>query len=213
MASFNQQVLGRQIDGKEITSLPNAVIVDWPDHQYRGLMLDVVRNFQSPAEIEKILGYMRDMRLNVLHFHFADDEGWRLQMPSLPELTEVGGRRGYTLDPVADGFMSQYYRGDGNPDNFTTTSNGYFTRQEFIDLLRLADSYGIAVLPEIESPAMLAPPSRPWSGDTKIRAGCARPAPDPRRRHVEVYQRPGLSRLRDESGPGDHLPIHGNRLR
>jgi len=152
LASFNQQVLGNQADGKEIKSLPNAVIEDWPDHGYRGLMLDVVRNFQSPAEIEKILRHMRDLRLNVLHFHFADDEGWRLQMPSLPELTEVGSRRGYTLDDVADGFIPQYYRGDGNPDSFNTTSNGYFSRQEFIDMLRLADSYGIAVLPEIESP-------------------------------------------------------------
>lgn len=147
LASFNQNVLDR-----EVTSLPDAVIEDWPDFEYRGILLDIVRNYQTPEEIEKILRRMRDLRLNVLHFHFADDEGWRLQMPSLPELTEVGSRRGYTENDVDSGFISQYYRGDGNPDSFTTTGNGYWTRQEFIDMLRLADSYGIAVMPEIESP-------------------------------------------------------------
>lgn len=147
LASFNQQVLDT-----ERRTLPNAVIEDWPDFEYRGLLLDVVRNYQSPSEIEKILHQMRDLRLNVLHFHFADDEGWRLQMPSLPELTEVGSRRGYTADDTRSDFIPQYYRGDGNPNSLTTTGNGYYTRQEFIDLLRLADSYGISVLPEIESP-------------------------------------------------------------
>ena len=147
LASFNQNVLDR-----ELTVLPDAVIEDWPDFEYRGVMLDIVRNYQTPEELEKIMRRMRDLRLNVLHFHFADDEGWRLQMPSLPELTEVGARRGYTTDDVASGFIPQYYRGDGNPDSFTTTGNGYYTRQEFIDLLRLAKSYGITVMPEIESP-------------------------------------------------------------
>ncbi len=147
LASFNQQVLD-----KERNELPNAVIEDWPDFGYRGMLLDVVRNYQTPTEIEKILHQMRDLRLNVLHFHFADDEGWRLQMPSLPELTAVGSRRGYTPDDSRTDFISQYYRGDGNPNSLTTTGNGYYTRQEFIDLLRLADSYGIRVIPEVESP-------------------------------------------------------------
>lgn len=147
LAAFNQQVLSR-----EVTELPEAVIEDWPDFEYRGILLDIVRNYQTPEEIRKILSRMRDLRLNALHFHFADDEGWRLQMPSLPELTEVGSRRGYTTDDTNAGFISQYYRGDGNPNSFATTGNGYYTRQEFIDLLRLADSYGITVIPEIESP-------------------------------------------------------------
>ena len=147
LASFNQQVLDT-----EIRSLPNAVIEDWPDFEYRGILLDVVRNYQTPTEIEKILHQMRDLRLNVLHFHFADDEGWRLQMPSLPELTMVGSRRGYTTDDTRSDYIPQYYRGDGDPNSLTTTGNGYYTRQEFIDLLRLADSYGITVIPEIESP-------------------------------------------------------------
>lgn len=133
------------------TELPRAVIEDWPSLPYRGLMLDVARNFLPATEIAKLLRQMRDLRLNTLHFHIADDEGWRLEMPSLPELTAMGARRGYTPGTADPGFGPQYYRGDGCPDS-PTTSNGYISRAEYVDLLRLAHSLGIDVIPEIESP-------------------------------------------------------------
>lgn len=141
----------QNISASGATELPNAVIEDWPSHVYRGLMVDIARNFLPATQIAKLMHQMRDLRLNVLHFHFADDEGWRLELPSLPELTEVGSRRGYTPGAADPDFGPQYYRGDGNPDS-PTTSNGYITRAEFVDLLRLAQSLGITVIPEIESP-------------------------------------------------------------
>jgi len=144
-ASFRAQVMR-----PGTKSLPLAVIEDWPDMAYRGLMVDIVRNYQTPDQLHKLLRQMRDLRLNVLHFHFADDEAWRLEIPSLPELTSMASRRGYSLDD-AD-FLAQAYRGDGNPDSYHTTGNGFYTRQEFIDLLRAATDMGITVLPEIESP-------------------------------------------------------------
>lgn len=144
-ASFRAQVML-----PTVKSLPHAVIEDWPDMDYRGMMIDIVRNYQTPDQLHKLLRQMRDMRLNVLHFHFADDEAWRLEIPSIPELTSMASRRGYTLDD-AD-FLAQAYRGDGNPDSYSTTGNGFYTRQEFIDLLRAATDMGITVLPEIESP-------------------------------------------------------------
>lgn len=129
---------------------PAAIITDRPDFPYRGLMIDISRNYQTPAQLDRILHLMARYGLNVLHFHFSDDEAWRLEIPGLPELTEVGGRRGYTTDESEH--MAQIFCGDGNPDNPAGSSNGYFTRDEFIAMLRTANSLGITVLPEIESP-------------------------------------------------------------
>ena len=72
--------------------------MDAPRFGYRGFMLDVARNFQPKAEVLRVLDLMARYKLNVLHFHLTDDEGWRLEIPSLPELTTVGARRGHTLD-------------------------------------------------------------------------------------------------------------------
>ncbi len=130
--------------------LPAAVITDYPDFGYRGLMIDIARNYQSPEEMERILQLMSRYGFNVLHFHIADDEAWRLEIPGLPELTDVGGRRGYTLD--GKDFLPQIYSGDGNPATTGNSSNGYFTRTDFINLLKKADELGIRVIPEIESP-------------------------------------------------------------
>lgn len=130
--------------------LPGGVIEDWPDFPYRGVMIDISRNYQTPAEMNRLLDLMAIYGLNVLHYHFADDEAWRLEIPGLPELTAVGSRRGYTTDE-AD-FMAQLFAGNGNPDDLTGSANGYFTRDEFIAMLRHADSLGITVIPEVESP-------------------------------------------------------------
>ncbi len=130
--------------------LPDAVITDRPSLPYRGLMVDIARNFQQPEEIHRVLDMMAVYGLNVFHFHLVDDEAWRLEIAGLPELTEMGGRRGYT--PGSDGtFLPQIFGGDGNPAS-ATSNNGYISRQEYIDIIKHADSLGIAVIPEIESP-------------------------------------------------------------
>lgn len=132
--------------------VPAGTIEDWADYAYRGFMLDVVRNFQKPADVKSILALMARYGLNTLHFHLGDDEGWRVEIPALPELTQVGGHRGYTLtDDVP--FLKGIYSGDGNPDNFDTPANGFYTVAEYQDILRYADSLGIAVLPEFDTPA------------------------------------------------------------
>ncbi len=131
--------------------LPNAQIADQPDFGYRGVMLDIARNYQTIDEMHKMVDMMAAYGFNVLHFHGMDDEAWRLEIKALPELTQVGSRRGYTEDYYGD-FLPQTYNGDGNPDSHATTSNGYITEEEFIGLLQHADSLGIIVLPEVEAP-------------------------------------------------------------
>lgn len=146
-APFQIKVMGGKDRG---AVLPNAVIDDCPDLPWRGLMIDIARNYQSPKTLRQILRLMCANRLNRLHFHFADDEAWRLEIPGLPELTDIGSRRGYTTDESEH--LVQIFAGDGDPDNAAGSANGHFTRQDFIDLIKEANVLGIEVIPEIETP-------------------------------------------------------------
>jgi hexosaminidase len=132
---------------KEI-QIPCVEIKDEPRFPYRAFMLDVGRNFQPKSEIFKVLDVMALYKLNVFHFHLTEDEGWRLEIPSLPELTQVGSKRGHTLD--AKHFLPPSHGSGGEVDNKTGT--GFYTKADFIEILRYADRLHIQVVPEIESP-------------------------------------------------------------
>lgn len=69
--------------------VPKVSIKDAPRYSYRGMHLDVSRNFKAKEHVFKLLDVMAMYKLNKFHFHLTDDEGWRLQIPGLPELTEV----------------------------------------------------------------------------------------------------------------------------
>ena len=128
--------------------IPCVEIKDEPRFAYRGFMLDVGRNFQPKSEIFKILDVMALYKLNVFHMHLTEDEGWRLQIPGLPELTEVGAKRGHTLDTKHN--LPPSHGSGGEVDNKTGT--GYYTRADFIDILKYANKLHIMVEPEIEAP-------------------------------------------------------------
>lgn len=131
--------------------VPVAFIEDWYDFPLRGFMIDVARNFQNKEDIKSHIDLMARYGLNMLHLHFGDDEGWRIEMPSLPELTAVGARRGYTTtDDVP--FLKSIYSGDGNPDAKDTPANGFYTVDEYIEILQYAKSKGILVMPEFDTP-------------------------------------------------------------
>lgn len=152
--------------------LPDARFVFDPDFEWRGMMIDIARNFQSPETLEDILNLMADNGLNKLHFHPVDDEAWRIELPSLPELTQVGSRRGWGKDE--NDHLFQIFTGDGNPDNLSNSSNGYYTRDQFIHLLRTANDLGIDVITEIEMPgharaARMAMERRAADGDPSYR--------------------------------------------
>lgn len=132
------------------TPLPCAVIEDYPDLPYRAVMIDIARNFQRVNDLQTVVQMLARYRLNTLHFHFCDDEAWRLEIPGLPELTNVGSRRGYTLDEK--NHLVQIFAGNGDPNTAEGTANGYISRGEFIEFLRYCQEYGIDVVPEIESP-------------------------------------------------------------
>lgn len=121
---------------------------DAPRFAYRGIHLDVGRNFHSKAAIERLLDQMAAYKLNKFHFHLTDDEGWRLQIPGLPELTDVGAKRCHDLTEKTC-LLPQL----GSGPNADNNGSGYLTRAEYIDLLRYAKARQIEVIPEIDMPA------------------------------------------------------------
>ena len=78
--------------------LSMGYVKDKPRYNYRGMHLDLARNFQSYETLIKLLDLMAFYKLNKLHLHLTDDEGWHLESKILPELTEIGSRRTHTKD-------------------------------------------------------------------------------------------------------------------
>jgi hexosaminidase len=128
--------------------IPGVEVKDEPRFAYRAFMLDVGRNFHSKEEIKRILDVMALYKLNVFHFHLTEDEGWRLEIPALPELTEIGAKRSHSLDSKNTLPPSHGSGGDtSNPHG-----SGYYTVADYIDILHYAAARHITVLPEIETP-------------------------------------------------------------
>ena len=128
----------------------SVFIEDRPAFDYRGFHLDIARNFIEPDDIKRLIRVMAYYKLNKLHLHMTDDEGWRLAIPSLPELTEVGAHRGHTLDE-RDHLIPAYGSGpDPNPDG--NHGSGYLSRSTFVELLKFADAHHVEVIPEINFP-------------------------------------------------------------
>ena len=130
-------------------ALEPMFITDYPDLKYRGLLLDIARNFIPVRDIRKLIDALSAYKINLLQLHFADDEGWRLQIPGLKELTEVGARRGYTTDEQQCLYPAY---GGGFDSKHRSVGTGFISRAEFISLLRYAAQRHVTILPEIESP-------------------------------------------------------------
>lgn len=136
------------LPGTRAPALPELTIVDAPRFGYRGFMLDVARNFHGKQTVFKWLDLMARFKLNKFHFHLTDDEGWRLEIAGLPELTGIGAVRGHAARP---GLRLQPAYGSG-PDPKDASGSGYFTRDEYKEILRYAHARHIEVIPEIEMP-------------------------------------------------------------
>lgn len=143
---------------------PARRIFDFPNMAWRGMHLDVVRHFWGPAQVRTYLQWMARYKFNVLHWHLTDDQGWRLEVPGLPRLTEVAAWRSATLqgrpDAVED---SSRYRKE--------IHGGYYRSEEIQALIRYADSLNIRIVPEIEMPgharaALAAYPALSCRGDS-----------------------------------------------
>ncbi len=154
-------------------TLSAVEIRDAPRFAYRGLMLDVARNFHGKTEVLRILDLMARYKLNRLHLHLCDDEGWRLQIKALPELTQVGARRGHTVTGL-DHLPPAYGSG---PDVDDPHGSGFFSQTDYIEIIRYAHRRHIEVVPEIEMPghARAAVKAMEARYQAELKRGAARP--------------------------------------
>jgi hexosaminidase len=123
-------------------------IQDAPRFGYRAFMLDVGRNFQTKKQVERLLDLLALYKINTFHFHLTEDEGWRLEIPSLPELTEVGSQRGHTIDSKQ--FLPACH-GSG-PETGKLAGSGFYTKADYIEILKYANERHITIITEIEAP-------------------------------------------------------------
>ncbi|MEV0744446.1 beta-N-acetylhexosaminidase [Streptomyces sp. NBC_01220] len=123
--------------------LPCVEISDVPAHPWRGSMLDVARHFQPVSYLRRYVDLMALHKLNTLHLHLTDDQGWRMPVPAYPRLTGIGGHRRQSMSGPPG-------RGDESFDGIP--HSGAYTRQELRDLVRYAAARGVRVVPEIEMP-------------------------------------------------------------
>jgi len=134
----------------EKTLLKHILINDSPRFSYRGMLLDISRNFYGPDKIKQILDYLSFFKINHLDFRLTDDEGWRLEIPGLEELTEVGSKRAYTKDEF-ESLIPMYGSG---PDT-NSTGSGYLSKLDFIEILKYAYNRNIKIIPQISYPTHL----------------------------------------------------------
>lgn len=134
-----------QID--ESYDLPQLFIADSPRLRWRGMHYDMARNFHGKDVTLRLIEQMARYKLNRLHLHLTEDEGWRLEIPGLPELTEIGAHRCFDLDERRC-LLTQL----GTGPHVSGSGNGYYTRADFIEILQYAAARHIEVIPEIDMP-------------------------------------------------------------
>ena len=146
-----RQLLPEAIESKfAITTakwqIPSVTITDEPRFKWRGLMLDVSRHFFDKNYILATIDRLAMHKMNVLHLHLVDDQGWRIEIKKYPKLTEIGAWR------VDQENTSWNARLTTNPDE-KGTYGGFFTQDELREIVKYAATKGVEIIPEIEMPA------------------------------------------------------------
>lgn len=138
-------VNGTPIEGRY--AIPNVEIVDYPRFSWRGMHLDCSRHFFNATEVKKYIDYLAMHKMNRFHWHFTDDQGWRMESKKYPLLTEKGAWR---VDRRSDDWnaATPIDRTKGE----TPSYGGFYTQDEIRDVVAYAKERGISVMPEIEIP-------------------------------------------------------------
>jgi hexosaminidase len=128
-----RQLLSPWIESSKVQpgpwKMPAVHITDSPRYSYRGVMLDIGRHFQPPAAVKRLIDDASAFKINVLHLHVSDDQGFRIAIEGRPELTDIGSQLSVNNDP-----------------------GGYWTQAEYIDVVRYAAAHHMTVVPEVDTP-------------------------------------------------------------
>jgi hexosaminidase len=128
-----RQLLSPWIESSMVQPGPRTVpavhISDHPRYAYRGVMLDIARHFEPPAAVKRLIDDASAFKINVLHLHVSDDQGYRIAINGRPELTDIGSQFSVNNDP-----------------------GGYWTQAEYMDVVRYAATHYMTVVPEVDTP-------------------------------------------------------------
>ncbi len=146
---YGIQTLFNLIENKDNKQSINACnISDRPAYSYRGIHLDVTRNFQSKATILKMIDVMSTYKVNKLVLCMTEDEGWRIEIDGLPELTSIGSKRGH---PNKAGTHLEPAYGSG-PFTSNPNGNGFYTRADFKEIIQYAHQRHVDIIPMVNFP-------------------------------------------------------------
>ncbi|HVT33583.1 MAG TPA: family 20 glycosylhydrolase, partial [Rhodanobacteraceae bacterium] len=155
------QLLTQGIEKTPRIEVPQLHIADQPRFAWRGAMLDSARHFQSVAFIERFIDQLALLKLNTLHWHLTDDQGWRIEIKRYPKLTEIGAwrRPAGAAGTDADGKAVRY--------------GGFYTQDQIRQIVRYASERNVTIVPEIDMPghmqaAIAAYPELGSRGDAPV---------------------------------------------
>jgi hexosaminidase len=159
-----RQLLSPWIESSKVQpgpwTMPAVQITDHPRYTYRGVMLDIGRHFESPEAVKRLIDDASAFKLNVLHLHVSDDQGFRIAIEGRPELTDIGSQFSVDNDP-----------------------GGHWTQAEYIDVVRYAAARYMTVVPEVDTPghnnaiimAYNTGPTPPYPVYPDINCGASKP--------------------------------------
>lgn len=143
------QLLPKEVEGKTVAKnvnwqVPACSVKDVPRFGWRGLMLDVSRHFFTKQEVKDFIDEMVKYKYNIFHWHLTDDEGWRVEIKSLPKLTEIGAWRA----------PRSGYFGDNTPTtkDEPKTYGGFYTQDDIREIVKYAQDRFVNIVPEIDVP-------------------------------------------------------------
>jgi hexosaminidase len=130
------QLLPKEIESKSVSkstwSIPSVKITDYPRFVWRGIMLDVSRHFFPKEEVKQYIDQIARLKINTFHWHLTDDNGWRIEIKSLPKLTQVGAWR--------------------VPRGGKATEGGFYTQEDIKEIVKYAQERNVTIVPEIDVP-------------------------------------------------------------
>ncbi|MEN9959909.1 MAG: hypothetical protein RL045_159 [Bacteroidota bacterium] len=143
------QLLPKEIESKSMAkgvqwTIPYANITDTPRFAWRGQMFDVARHFFSKEDVKKFIDDMVEYKYNILHFHLTDDEGWRIEIKSYPNLTKKGA-----FNVKKEGRFTTFSKPDPNEPR---TYGGFYTQEDIKELVKYGQERFVNIVPEIDVP-------------------------------------------------------------
>ncbi len=159
------QLFPKEIESKSVSlakwNVPAVKIIDYPRFAWRGMMLDVSRHFFSKEDVKTYIDQISRLKYNTFHWHLTDDNGWRIEIKSLPKLTEVGAWRVERFG---------YFGDRSNPkQGEPATYGGFYSQDDIREIIQFAKERNVTIIPEIDVPghSMAALASYPELSCTK----------------------------------------------